>query len=59
MHRSDRLDGQPDQHRRTPVRVELEDGGGAVMEAICVVDGVKEGPDASVLVVHIATADIS
>ncbi len=44
---------------RPPQSVELEDGGGAVMAAICVVDGVKDGPDASALFVHIATADIS
>jgi len=39
--------------------VELEDGGGAVMAAIEVDDGVNDGPDASALFVHIATADIS
>ena len=56
--RSDRSDGQPDKHRRTPVPVELEDGIGAVMAAIEVGDGVKDGPDASALVVLIATGGV-
>ena len=47
MARSDHLEGQRDKYRRTPVRVELEDGGGAVMAAIYVDDGVHDGPDAS------------
>jgi hypothetical protein len=53
--RSDRSDGQPDQYRRTPVPVELEEGGSAVMAAIYVDDGVNDGPDASILVVYITT----
>jgi hypothetical protein len=54
--RSDRSEGQPDQFRRTPVLVESEGGGGAVVAAIDVDDGVNDGPDASMLVVYIATA---
>jgi hypothetical protein len=34
MHHSDRLAGQPDNYRRTPVPVTLDDGDGAVMAAI-------------------------
>jgi hypothetical protein len=52
MH-SDRSDGQPEKYRRTSVTVELEDGGGSVMAAIEVGDGVNDGPDASALFVHI------
>jgi hypothetical protein len=50
--RSDRSDGQPDKYRRTPVPVS-EDGGGAVMAAVYVDDGVNDGPDASFLGVNI------
>jgi hypothetical protein len=53
--RSDSSEVPPDKHRRKPVPVELEDGGGAVVAAIYVVDGVNDGPDASALVVHIVT----
>ncbi len=55
---SDGLEGQLDKYRRTPGPVELEDGGGAVMAAIEVDDGVNDGPDPSVLVVHISTEDL-
>jgi len=55
---SDGVEGQLDKYRRTPGPVELEDGGGAVMAAIEVDDGVNDGPDPSVLVDHIATADL-
>ena len=43
---------------RPPQSVESEDGGGAVMAATYVDDGVNDGPDASALVVHIATEDL-
>ena len=52
---SDGVEGQLDKYRRTPGPVELEDGGGAVMEAIYVDDGVNDGPDASFRVVNITT----
>jgi hypothetical protein len=55
---SDGVEGPLDKYRRTPGPVELEDGGGAVMAAIEVDDGVNDGPDASALVDHIATADL-
>ena len=55
---SDDVEGQLDKYRRTPGPVELEDGGGAVMAAIEVNDGVNDGPDASALFVHIATEDL-
>ncbi len=53
--RSDRSDGQPDRYRRTPVPVVSADGGGAVMAAVYVDDGVTDGPDASFRVVYITT----
>jgi hypothetical protein len=52
------VEGQLDKYRRTPGPVELEDGGGAVMAATEVDDGVNDGPDPSVLVDHVATADL-
>ena len=55
---SDGVEEQLDKYRRTPGPVELEDGGGAVMAAIEVDDGVNDGPDASALFVHIATEDL-
>ncbi len=58
MARSDHLEGQRDTCRRTPVRVELEDGGGAVMAPVKVDDGVHEGPDASLFILRRHLRDV-
>ena len=34
IERSDRLEGHFDEYRRTPVKVDMEDGGGAVVAAM-------------------------
>ena len=58
IERSDRLEGHFDEYRRTPVKVDMEDGGGAVVAAMSVDVVGNDGPDASVPVVSVTTEDL-
>ena len=51
------MEGHFDECRRTPVKVDMEDGGGAVVAAMQVDVVGNDGPDASVPVVSGATED--
>jgi hypothetical protein len=55
---SDRSEGHFDEYRRTPVKVDMEDGGGAVVAAMQVDVVGNDGPDASVPVVSVTTEDL-
>ena len=58
MEHSEHFEGSSISTVGTPVKVDMEDGGGAVMAAIEVDDGENDGPDASATVVYISTEDV-